>query len=47
MNIITISNDEENEETIKEVLYIKEFLEEYDLEVTEAFVIKKIEKVIK
>ena len=45
MNIITISNDEENEETIKEVLYIKEFLEEYDLEVMEPFVIKKIEKV--
>ena len=42
MNIITVNNDEENEETKKEVLYIKVCLKEYDLEVMEDFVFKQI-----
>ena len=42
MNIITISNGVEIEETKKEVWYVKECLMKYDLEVMEDFVIKAV-----
>ena len=40
INIITTNNDEVNEETKKEVLYIKECLKEYDLKVKDVLLIK-------